>query len=69
MGKHIFLVLHDEDSYEAHPDLIGFHVKTDLNGEPIRDKRGKLIPENPLVSECMHASSCVFERFCSYLYP
>jgi hypothetical protein len=46
MKENIFFVVHDEESYEDHPDLVGFGVKTDLNGKPIRNKRGEPIPEN-----------------------
>jgi len=31
--------------------LIGFYVKTDLNGIPIRDKKNEFIPEHPTAGE------------------
>ncbi|MDI6846952.1 MAG: hypothetical protein QMD23_02320 [Candidatus Bathyarchaeia archaeon] len=51
MTKNIFFVVHDEESYEKHPDLIGFYVKTDLDGKPMRNARGELIPEHSTVNE------------------
>lgn len=60
MSKNIFLVVHDEDSYEAHPNLIGFYVKTNLDGEPIRDRQGKLIADNPLVNEISVGDTVVY---------
>ena len=51
MSKNIFFVVHDEESYEKHPDLIGFYVKTDLDGKPLRNAKGELIPEHPTVNE------------------
>jgi len=60
MAENIFLVVHDEESYEKHPDLIGFYVKTDLNGNPIRDKNNELIPEHPTVSEINSGDKVVY---------
>lgn len=51
MTRNIFFVVHDEASYEKHPDLVGFYVKTDLDGEPLRNAKGELIPEHSTVSE------------------
>jgi len=60
MTKNIFFVVHDEESYEKHPDLIGFYVKTDLNGNPIRDENNRLIPEHPTVSEIRTGDKVVY---------
>lgn len=51
MTGNIFFVVHDEESYEKHPDLIGFYVKTDLDGKPLRNAKGELISEHPTVNE------------------
>lgn len=51
MTKNVFFVVHDEESYEKHPNLIGFYVKTDLDGKPLRDAKDNLIPEHPTVNE------------------
>lgn len=59
MGK-TFFVVHDSDSFDKHPNLIGFHVKTDLNGQPLRGKENKLIPENPTVNEIMPGDKIVY---------
>lgn len=60
MTKSIFLVVHDEESYEKHPDLIGFYVKTDLSGNPVRDKNGGLVPEHPTVGEIRPKDKIVY---------
>jgi hypothetical protein len=51
MAGKIFFVVHDEESYKGHPNLIGFYVKTDLDGNPIRNAKGRLIPDHPTVKE------------------
>jgi hypothetical protein len=67
MTRNIFFVVHDEDSYEKHPDLTGFYVKTDLNGTPIRDKNNKLIPEHSTVSEIKSGDKVVYYTRGDYL--
>ena len=47
----IFFIVHDEDAFQRHPNLIGFYVKTNLDGKVIRDEKRELIPEVGLVSE------------------
>lgn len=52
--------MHDEESYENHPDLIGFYEKTDLDGNPIRDKNNELIPEHSTVKEIRPGDKVVY---------
>jgi hypothetical protein len=42
MAVSIFFVVHDEDSFEKHPDLIGFGVKTTLIRIPFETRTAKL---------------------------
>lgn len=49
--QNVFLIVHNQESYEKHPDLIGFYVKTDLDGKPIRDEKNEFIPEHSMVKE------------------
>jgi len=60
MTKNTFFVVHDDESYEKHPDLTGFYVKTDLSGNPIRDKNNQLIPEHPTVAEIRSGDTIVY---------
>jgi len=60
MTESIFFVVHDEESYENHRDLIGFYVKTNLNGNPIRDKNNELISEHPTVNEIRSGDKVVY---------
>jgi hypothetical protein len=58
--ENIFFVVHDEESYEGHSDLVGFGVKTDLNGKLIRNKRGEPIPENQNVPKVRSGDKIVY---------
>lgn len=60
MVGRVFFVMHYKHSYKYHPDLIGFYVKYDLNRKPIRDKEGKLVPENPAVNDLSHGDTIVY---------
>lgn len=60
MSEGIYFVVHDEESFENHSDLIGFGVKTDLNGNPIHDKGGKTIPENLTVVKIRPGDKIVY---------
>ena len=51
LTKNIFFVVHDEESYNQHPDLIGFYVKTDQDGKPIRNAKGELVSDHLTVGE------------------
>jgi len=58
----MFFIVHDQETYENHPDLIGFGGKTDLKGEPIKDKNGEPIPENSWVNKIKPTDACMPER-------
>ena len=60
MPENLFFVVHDEDSFQNHPNLVGFAVKTDLNKNPIRDKKGKVIPENSTVNNLKASDKIVY---------
>lgn len=60
MSENIFFIVHDEESYEKHPNLIGFGIKTDFDRNPIRDKKGKTIPENSTVDKIKPGSKIVY---------
>lgn len=60
MSEEIFFIVHDEESYRKHPNLIGFFVKTDLGGNPLRDKSNNFVPENSTVNEIKPGSNIVY---------
>src|SRR4030065_1941650 len=67
MPENAFFIVHDADSFEKHPDLIGFGVKTDLDKKPIRDKHGKVVPENNTVNEIKLGDKIVYYTLGDYL--
>jgi hypothetical protein len=60
MRESIFFIVHDEDSFENHPDLIGFGVRTDLDGNPIRNKSGRTIPDNLIVARLKTGDKVIY---------
>ncbi len=39
-----WFIVHDEESFNSHPNLIGFFSKMDLDGKPLRDVNGQIMP-------------------------
>jgi len=62
-----FFIVHNPIAYGKKPDLIGFYAKRDLDGKPVRDKQGKRIPENSLVSEIEPGDKVVYYTRGDYL--
>lgn len=58
--SNIFFIVHNQESYEKRPDLLGFYVKTDLDGKPIRNRKRKRVPENALVNEVKPGDKIVY---------
>lgn len=67
MPENTFFIVHDEESFENHPNLIGFGVKTDLDKNPIRNKSGKAIPENLTVTRIKPGDKIVYYTRGDYL--
>lgn len=67
MPENAFFIVHDADSFEKHPDLIGFGVKTGLDKSPIRDKGGKVIAENIVVNKIKPGDKIVYYTLGDYL--
>lgn len=47
----IFFVIHNAESFAAHPDMIGFAAKVDQNGKIRRDENGEIMPTNSRVNQ------------------
>lgn len=67
MTENIFFIVHNEESIEQHPNLIGFYAKTDLNGKPLRNGKGDFIPEHPTVNEIRPKDRVVYYTKGDYL--
>jgi len=67
MPEKMFFIVHDEESFENHPNLIGFGVKTDLDKNPIRGKNGKAIPENLTVARIKTGDKIIYYSRGDYL--
>lgn len=65
--QNIFFVVHDQESYGKHPDLIGFYVKTDLDGKPIKDKNGEFIPDHSFVNKIELGDKIIYYTRGDYL--
>lgn len=65
--QNIFFVVHDQESYEKHPDLIGFYVKTGLDGKPIKDKNDEFIPDHSLVNKIKLGDRIIYYTRGDYL--
>jgi len=63
----IFFIVHNKESYERHPNLIGFFNKSDLEGKPIRGTKNELIPDNSLVDEIKPGDKIVYYSRGDYL--
>jgi len=62
-----FFVVHNPEAYEKRPDVLGFYVKTDLDGKPLRNKRGEWEPENSIVNEIKSGDKIVYYTRGDYL--
>ena len=60
MTNDMFFIVHVEESFQKHPDLIGFHVKTDLEGNPIRNKQNDVIPEHSMVNQLKAGNKIIY---------
>lgn len=67
MPDSAFFIVHDADSFENHPNLIGFGVKTDLDKKPLRDNDGKVVPENLTVTKIKAGDRIVYYTLGDYL--
>lgn len=67
MPENAFFIVHDADSFENHPDLIGFGVKTDLDKKPLRNQEGKVIAENSVVNKIKLGDKIVYYTLGDYL--
>jgi hypothetical protein len=66
MMPRIFFIVHDDNSFENHPNLIGFGIKTDLDKKPIRDTKGKVIADNSLVSKIEPEDTVIYYTLGDY---